>query len=95
VLFLDWLMTFGRTYGRESLILAAGLGTVASRWYARQPPRAEAFFRTSLPWLLALFAVALAGAEGGPRVWERWATASLPKARTGAPNIEALKRGGR
>ena len=83
----DWLSLSGRIGHWGIYSLAAGLATVLAKPLGRSGPRALHFWRTTLPWLAGIAALAFIVIQGGSRVRERLTTAQLPEAAPGSPNI--------
>jgi arylsulfatase A-like enzyme len=83
----DWLALSGRIRAYGTLVLAAGLASIAMRWFSRHEPSAMRFARRTLPWVVATALFAFIGLEVGPWLQERVATASLPVTSPGSPNI--------
>lgn len=84
---LDWLrVAFGGRIARYAVVtLAAGLTATFLRWFRRRG--LLPFWRSSLVRVAALFVLTFLGMEAGGRLQERIATASLPPAPSGCPNI--------
>ncbi len=85
--FFDWISIFGRIHALAALVLSAGLASVAMRWFSRHESSAMRFARLSLRWVLAAVLAALLGVQAGGWLKERIATAFLPAAPGGTPNI--------
>jgi arylsulfatase A-like enzyme len=83
----DWLALSGRIRAYGALVLAAGLASVAMRWFSLHEASAMRFARRSLPWVLAAAVLALVGIHGGFCLTERIATARLPAIPSVSPNI--------
>lgn len=83
----DWLALMGRLYYIACLIFALGLAAVFSRWFAQHSAAAMRFWRRTLPLAAGLLVLAFVIVQGGYWLAERRATAHLPPAPTGAPNV--------
>ena len=83
----DWLTLTGRLFHSACLLLAIGAAFACARWFRAHPHGAVRFFKRTLPAVLGLYVVALFAIEGGPWWRESRATAALPKAAPGAPNV--------
>src|SRR5205085_10758102 len=57
------------------------------RWAGKREPAVIAFCKKSVVWVIALLGLTFAGIQGGGWLRERIATASLPAAATGSPNV--------
>lgn len=86
----DWLTLTGRLFRSACLILAVGAAFASARWFQAHRDSAVRFFCRTLPALLGLYVVVLLGIVGGQWWGEDRATAALPKAAPGAPNIIVL-----
>lgn len=73
-----------------ALLLAAGIGTVVTRWYGGQRERLQRLMRRSLPALLAAVAALAATTVGWRHLTERRALAALPTVPEDAPNVLLL-----
>lgn len=83
----DWLTLTERLYHRACLLLALGVAVAFTRWFYAHNERGFAFWRKTLPWLLAAWLLIFIGMKGGERLNERRQLASLPAAQPGAPNV--------
>jgi arylsulfatase A-like enzyme len=85
--FYDWLTVTGRLYHLSRIIFALGAAAASGRWFAAHEQKSMQFCRRSLPYLLGLYVAAFVAIEGGGWWSERAATARLPEAAPGAPNV--------
>ncbi len=83
----DWLTLTGRLYHRSCLLLALGVALAFSRWFSKREDEALQFWKRTTPWVVAAFALALVGIQGGKWLQEQRAMASLPVAPPGSPNV--------
>jgi arylsulfatase A-like enzyme len=83
----DWLAISHRIHPFSAFVLAAGLASVAMRWFSRHEPSVVRFANRTLPWVLATALCAFTVIEGGFRLKERIATAHLPVPSSGSPNV--------
>jgi arylsulfatase A-like enzyme len=87
LLFFDWLALTGKIRLSGSLVLAAGLAAVFTRWFANREARVFLLWRRTLPVLAVTVALAFLGIEGGSRLAERRALQQLADAPHNAPNL--------
>ncbi|HEV2698536.1 MAG TPA: sulfatase [Terriglobales bacterium] len=85
--FYDWLTVTGRLYHLARIIFALGAAVASGRWFAAHEQKSMQFCRRSLPFLLGLYVAAFVAIEGGGWWSERAATARLPEAVPGTPNV--------
>lgn len=78
------LVGTGRIRMGGAVVLAVGLGTVASHWMNRA---AMAFLRRSLIPLLCIALLTFAAVQMGDSIWEKAQIARLPAAPPNAPNV--------
>jgi arylsulfatase A-like enzyme len=83
----DWLLVTGRLYKRACLLLAFGTAVAFRRWLKKHEPSSLRFLERSTLVLLGIFILLLAAVEGGKRIHEAYATAHLPSAAPGSPNV--------
>jgi arylsulfatase A-like enzyme len=83
----DWLMLSGRIRHSASLLLAAGLAAAFTRWFHQHEIKAVGFFRRTLPWVAAVALITVVGIPSWGRLGEMLATAKLPAAPAGTPNV--------
>ena len=83
----DWLSVTARLYRPACVIFALGTAVAYARWFSAHNRATLQFCKRSLPILLVVYFVALAGIEGIPRWRERSATIDLRRAPAGAPNV--------
>jgi arylsulfatase A-like enzyme len=83
----DWLTVTGRLYRVACLLLALGAATASLRWLVGHKQRGVQLCKRSLPVVVGLFVAAFLGIEGTQWWIERSATAALPPAVSGAPNV--------
>ena len=83
----DWLTLTNRLLHRACLLLAVGVAFAFSRWFGQHQDAALRFWKRTLPWVIAVLAVALIGIQGGKWLLEQNAVAALPAAAPGAPNV--------
>ena len=83
----DWLVLTGRLYRAACLLLALGIAVVFLRWLHSRESAAVRFCRRSIPAAVALFLATFTLIDGGTRLGERLATAKLPAAAPGTPNV--------
>ena len=88
--FYDWVALSGHMYHYAIITLAFGVAVVLSRWFHRHEAATLRFLRRSVPGLAAVTLLAFCGIEAGQWVQERVATAQLPPAPAGSPNILVL-----
>lgn len=87
LVFYDWVALSGHIYHYAIITLALGVTVVLSRWFHRHEAGTLRFLRRSLPGLAIVTLLAFCGIEAGQWLQERAATAQLPPAPTGSPNI--------
>jgi arylsulfatase A-like enzyme len=90
LMFYDWLALTERLTQYSVLVLALGLATTLVRIFGKYEGRLLRFWKTSLPWVAALFVLAFAGIEGEGWIAEKSALRKLPPAPAGAPNVVVL-----
>jgi arylsulfatase A-like enzyme len=83
----DWLTLTARLYHFACVLLALGAAVASTRWLSARQESAIRHCRKTFPAVLGLFAVAFIGIEGSQWWSERSATAALPNAEPGAPNV--------
>ena len=83
----DWMALTHRFYRRSCLLLALGAAVAFIRWAGKRESAAIVFWKKSAPWVIALLVLTFAGIQGGGWLRERIATAALPPAPTGSPNV--------
>lgn len=83
----DWLMLTGHFYGPAAIVFALGVAVALNRWMKRNERRSQSVWRESAPQVLAWLAILVIGIEGGKRLREGHATATLPAAAAGSPNV--------
>ena len=83
----DWLSLSGRLGGWGVFWLAAGVGVVLARRLRTDQGGLLSFWRRTLPWATGIAALAFLAIQGGGLIQERLATAQLPTAAPGSPNI--------
>lgn len=85
--FYDWLALSGHLYRYAVASLALGLAVVVTRWALRHEATCLRAIRASLPVLAAVPVLGAVGIPSGQWLRERLATAQLPAAAPGAPNV--------
>jgi arylsulfatase A-like enzyme len=85
--FADLVALTGRMLLYSVVIFAAGLATVAVRWFFAREDAAWGFLRSRLAGIVAVTLLALVGIEGGGWLFERIAIGRLPSAAPGKPNV--------
>jgi arylsulfatase A-like enzyme len=83
----DWLTLTNRLYLRACLLLAFGVAVAFARWCGKREGTFLRFWKKTTPWILAVWAIAFAGIQGGKWLHEKNAAANLPTAGSGAPNV--------
>lgn len=86
----DWLLAIGRLYDWSSVIFAVGVAFAFTRWIAKHELQAIAFWRKTLPWVVAANLLAFAIVEGGTHLRESRDLAKLPSASQNDPNIVVI-----
>jgi len=83
----DWFALMGRLYYFACLLLAIGAANVFQRWFTNHQSPALHFWNKTLPLAIGLVVLAFAFVQG--RAWwtEHQATAHLPPAEPGSPNV--------
>jgi len=84
---LDWLALSGRLSPIAVLSLAAGIAVTFNRWFQKHVPDILGFLHSTLPVVVAIAVVAFLGIQGTAWLRERTATAKLPPATPGSPNV--------
>jgi arylsulfatase A-like enzyme len=83
----DWLTLTSRLYLRACLLLALGVAVALARWCGKREGAFLQFWKKTTPWIVAAWAVAFVGIQGGKWLHERNAAANLATASSGAPNV--------
>jgi arylsulfatase A-like enzyme len=83
----DWLTLTGRLHHGSCFLLALGVAVAFSRWFGRREGSALQLWKRTTPWVLAAFVLVFVGIQGGAWLRERSATAELPAAAPGSPNV--------
>ena len=83
----DWLTLTNRLYHRACLILALGVAVALTRWIAKKEFASVAFWKKSIPWLVALFLLTFFAIQGGKWAGEKIAVTKLPAAPPSSPNV--------
>ena len=86
----DWLALTGRLYPRACLLLSLGIAATIVRWLRTHEPAAVRFWRRSWAYLILVLLILFVGIQGGKRLHERAAEASLPAATPGSPNVVVI-----
>ncbi|HZP18556.1 MAG TPA: sulfatase [Terriglobales bacterium] len=86
----DWLALVGRLMHWSCLILSLGLATVVVRAFGKHRTWFLRFWKTTLPWLAAVWALACVGIAGSTRFAENAALSKLPPAQAGTPNVVVI-----
>lgn len=86
----DWLALTGRLYPRACLLLSLGIAATIVRWLRTHEPAAVRFWRRSWAYLILVLLILFVGIQGGKRLHERAAEASLPAAAPGSPNVVVI-----
>jgi len=81
LLLKEWI----QTYAIFTLVL--GTSVAFARWFGRHEDTARRFFRRAFPWAVGSAILAFVLIQGGFWLRERVATARLPSAVAGAPNV--------
>ncbi len=84
---VDWLALSGRIGPIAVLTLAAGISVAFNRWFQKHVPETLSLLRRTLPIVVAIAVLAFAIVEGTTWLRERTATAKLPAAAPGSPNV--------
>ncbi|MGC1434902.1 MAG: sulfatase [Terriglobales bacterium] len=84
---VDWLALSGRLGPIAVLSLAAGIAVTFNRWFQKHTPNTLSFLHRTLPVVVAIAVVAFLGVQGTAWSRERVATAKLPPAAPGSPNV--------
>jgi len=84
---VDWLALSGRLGPVAVLSLAAGIAVTFNRWFQKHVPDTLDLLRRTLPAVVAIAVFAFLAIEGTGWLRERVATAKLPPATPGAPNV--------
>jgi arylsulfatase A-like enzyme len=89
MVFLDWLgiVLIGRARIWAIAVLALGFAVESARRFGKHQAAVERFWRKSLPWIGAVAFLALVGIQSTVWLTESVATAKLPEAAAGSPNI--------
>ena len=83
----DWLVTPERLYRRACLLLALGVTVAIHRFLKTRETSVIRMWKRSLPVVVLVFAIVFGAIRGGTWAHEKYATAHLPAARRGAPNV--------
>jgi arylsulfatase A-like enzyme len=83
----DWLTLTNRLYHRACLLLALGAGVAFARWCSERESAFLQLCKRATPRMVAAWVLVFAGIQGGQWLHERRATAQLPPAASGAPNV--------
>jgi arylsulfatase A-like enzyme len=90
LMFYDWLALTDRLTHYSSLVLALGLATTLARIFRKCEGLLLRFWKTSLPWVAAVFVLVLAGIQGEGWIVEKSALSKLPPAPAGTPNVVVI-----
>lgn len=83
----DWLTLTSRLYQRACLLLALGVAVAFTRWCRKRESASLQFWKRTTPWMVAAWALAFTGIQGGKWLDEHNAVAHLPAPTPGAPNV--------
>ena len=83
----DWLTLTNRLYHRACVILALGVAVAFTRWIAQREVASLAFWKKSIPWLVALFLLTFLAIHVGKWADERIAVSKLPSVPQSSPNV--------
>jgi arylsulfatase A-like enzyme len=90
LMFYDWLALTERLTQYSIFVLALGLATTLVRIFGKYEGQLLRFWRTSFPWVAAVFVFALAGIQGEKWIAEKSASSKLAPAPAGAPNVVVI-----
>jgi arylsulfatase A-like enzyme len=83
----DGMTLTERFYHRACVLLALGLAATLARWFQKREGAVLRFWKKSLVWLVALWAIVFAGMQAGEWIGEQRGIAALPPAPGTAPNV--------
>jgi arylsulfatase A-like enzyme len=86
----DWLSVTDRLYQRACILLALGIAAAFTRWLIPRETAFTRFWRSTLPWLLAILVVFAGLIEVSARLREDSALADLPVPTADAPNVVVI-----
>ncbi len=86
----DWFTLTRRLWPVSCLVLAVGVAAAFDRWFAAHRAAAMRMWNRTLPWAAALLVLTFVTVQGGAWFREQYATAHLPTAAAGSPNVLIL-----